>query len=369
MTLEEKFFYEKINRVERTKLDEEFLEMQRKVDITSKAIVDLLAKCTEYLQPNPAYRMKLGMKSTISKITGQMVTSAYPQPEGILGDSVLQFGKELGEDSLFGQALLDFGESMKLMAEVKDSLHINVKQNFFDPLHFLQENDLKDISYHLKKMEGRRLDYDYKKRRMARVNEEIRKAVKKFEESKEMARRDMHNLLENDIEQVSQLAVFIEAVLSYHKQSAEILLELHRKLQHRPVLHSRLLKLRSSTMIFHSNLQKTQVHSSLFILRSRALSISEDRECGKKNGDARGNIFKILWRLRSSSGSTYLTNNPCCRAIYDFVPESEGELGFKEGDIIKLTSQIDENWFEGICNGKSGFFPINYVSVLVPLRY
>ncbi|XP_074090083.1 endophilin-A3 isoform X8 [Macrotis lagotis] len=261
------FFYEKINRVERTKLDEEFLEMQRKVDITSKAIVDLLAKCTEYLQPNPAYRMKLGMKSTISKITGQMVTSAYPQPEGILGDSVLQFGKELGEDSLFGQALLDFGESMKLMAEVKDSLHINVKQNFFDPLHFLQENDLKDISYHLKKMEGRRLDYDYKKRRMARVNEEIRKAVKKFEESKEMARRDMHNLLENDIEQVSQLAVFIEAVLSYHKQSAEILLELHRKLQHRPVLHSRLLKLRSSTMIFHSNLQKTQVLQVLHILQ------------------------------------------------------------------------------------------------------
>ncbi|XP_074090081.1 endophilin-A3 isoform X6 [Macrotis lagotis] len=336
------FFYEKINRVERTKLDEEFLEMQRKVDITSKAIVDLLAKCTEYLQPNPAYRMKLGMKSTISKITGQMVTSAYPQPEGILGDSVLQFGKELGEDSLFGQALLDFGESMKLMAEVKDSLHINVKQNFFDPLHFLQENDLKDISYHLKKMEGRRLDYDYKKRRMARVNEEIRKAVKKFEESKEMARRDMHNLLENDIEQVSQLAVFIEAVLSYHKQSAEILLELHRKLQHR---------IRISTAFSNYNYKPSTAFET-FKAEEQYHDIS--LQSSENSG---------------SSGSTYLTNNPCCRAIYDFVPESEGELGFKEGDIIKLTSQIDENWFEGICNGKSGFFPINYVSVLVPLRY
>lgn len=41
--------------------------------------------------------------------------------------------------------MVDVGEAMKRLAEVKDSLDIDVKQNFIDPLQGLCDKDLKEI--------------------------------------------------------------------------------------------------------------------------------------------------------------------------------------------------------------------------------
>lgn len=54
--------------------------------------------------------------------------------------------------------------------------------------------------HHLKKLEGRRLDYDYKKKRQGKIpDEEVRQALEKFHESKEVAETSMYNLLETDV--------------------------------------------------------------------------------------------------------------------------------------------------------------------------
>uniref|UniRef100_A0ABM5EX03 Endophilin-A3 isoform X1 n=1 Tax=Pogona vitticeps TaxID=103695 RepID=A0ABM5EX03_9SAUR len=311
-------FSEKISGAEGTKLDDDFQDMERKIEITNKAVAELLSKATEYLQPNPAYRAKLGMLNTVSKIRGQVKTTGYPQTEGLLGDCMLRYGRELGEDSVFGTALMDVGESMKQMAEVKDSLDINVKQNFIDPLQLLQDKDLKEIGHHLKKLEGRRLDYDYKKKRLGKIpDEEVKQAVEKFEESKELAERSMFNFLENDIEQVSQLLVFIQSALDYHKQSTEILEDLQDKLQNR-------INIASS--------RPRQEFKPKPVIRT-PLDVSHGQQ---QNGVSFSPSVK-------STGSTLHLDQPCCQALFDFEPENEGELGFKEGDLITLTNQIDEN--------------------------
>uniref|UniRef100_A0A3B3DBN9 Endophilin-A1-like n=1 Tax=Oryzias melastigma TaxID=30732 RepID=A0A3B3DBN9_ORYME len=225
---------EKVGGAEGTKLDDDFKEMEKKVDITSRAVLDIMTKTTEYLQPNPASRAKLSMINTMSKIRGQDKGPGYPQAETILGDAMLKFGRELGEESSFGMALIDAGESIKELGEVKDALDMEVKQNFIDPLQNLHDKDLKEIQHHLKKMEGRRLDFDYKKKRQGKVqDEEIKQALEKFDESKEIAEQSMFNLLESDIEQVSQLAALVQAQLEYHSRAAEILQQLTSKMEDR----------------------------------------------------------------------------------------------------------------------------------------
>lgn len=66
------------------------------------------------------------------------------------------------------------------------------------------------LQHHLKKMEGRRLDFDYKKKRQGKVQEdEIKQALEKFDESKEIAEQSMFNLLESDVRTVLTLPITI----------------------------------------------------------------------------------------------------------------------------------------------------------------
>ncbi|XP_053091320.1 sorbin and SH3 domain-containing protein 1 isoform X4 [Pangasianodon hypophthalmus] len=55
------------------------------------------------------------------------------------------------------------------------------------------------------------------------------------------------------------------------------------------------------------------------------------------------------------------------RAIYDFKALTAKELSFNKGEIVYITRQIDNNWFEGEHHGKVGIFPISYVEKISPL--
>lgn len=40
-----------------------------------------------------------------------------------------------------------------------------------------------------------------------------------------------------------------------------------------------------------------------------------------------------------------------------------GPISLQEGDMIRLLTQVDDNWLSGELGGKKGFFPVNYVQV------
>lgn len=53
------------------------------------------------------------------------------------------------------------------------------------------------------------------------------------------------------------------------------------------------------------------------------------------------------------------------RALYDFQPTEQGELGFQKGDIIRVLESVYRDWWKGELRGKTGIFPVNYVEKIV----
>ncbi|KAG7244227.1 hypothetical protein INR49_004364, partial [Caranx melampygus] len=53
-----------------------------------------------------------------------------------------------------------------------------------------------------------------------------------------------------------------------------------------------------------------------------------------------------------------------CKVMFDYQPQNEDELELKVGDIIDITEEVEEGWWSGALNGKSGLFPSNFVKEL-----
>lgn len=54
------------------------------------------------------------------------------------------------------------------------------------------------------------------------------------------------------------------------------------------------------------------------------------------------------------------------KARFNFKQNNEDELSFNKGEVILVTRQEDGGWWEGTLNGKTGWFPSNYVREIKP---
>lgn len=56
-----------------------------------------------------------------------------------------------------------------------------------------------------------------------------------------------------------------------------------------------------------------------------------------------------------------------CKVLFEYQPQNEDELELKVGDIVEITEEVEEGWWSGTLNGKSGLFPSNFVKELEPM--
>uniref|UniRef100_A0A3B4BPM4 Osteoclast-stimulating factor 1 n=1 Tax=Pygocentrus nattereri TaxID=42514 RepID=A0A3B4BPM4_PYGNA len=54
-----------------------------------------------------------------------------------------------------------------------------------------------------------------------------------------------------------------------------------------------------------------------------------------------------------------------CKAAFSYVPQNEDELELKIGDVIDVLGEVEEGWWEGSLNGKTGMFPSNFTKEML----
>uniref|UniRef100_A0A3Q3FVX9 Rho guanine nucleotide exchange factor (GEF) 7a n=1 Tax=Labrus bergylta TaxID=56723 RepID=A0A3Q3FVX9_9LABR len=121
----------------------------------------------------------------------------------------------------------------------------------------------------------------------------------------------------------------------------------------------------------------TKVLTSLVALNkvTADIGVGSDSVCARHSSAHRIKSFESLSSQASLGRSSKLLQNQfrsldmsensgqqlLVKARFNFQQTNEDELTFDKGDIISVTRQEDGGWWEGLLNGRSGWFPSNYV--------
>ncbi|KAM3607598.1 uncharacterized protein V6R79_010477 [Siganus canaliculatus] len=121
----------------------------------------------------------------------------------------------------------------------------------------------------------------------------------------------------------------------------------------------------------------SKVLSSLVALNkvTADIGVGSDSVCARHSSAHRIKSFESLSCQASLGRSSKLLHNQfrsldmsensgqqlLVKARFNFQQTNEDELTFAKGDIINVTRQEEGGWWEGMLNGKTGWFPSNYV--------
>ncbi|KAG7259452.1 hypothetical protein CRUP_030267 [Coryphaenoides rupestris] len=53
-----------------------------------------------------------------------------------------------------------------------------------------------------------------------------------------------------------------------------------------------------------------------------------------------------------------------CKVLFDYAPQNQDELELKVGELVDINEEVEQGWWSGSVNGKSGLFPSNFVKEL-----
>lgn len=329
-------------------------------------------------------------------------------PSGQLATATIELGTLMRLDSEYGKTLIRFGEGHEKLGSHQQEFVQSVQMGYIAELDRVL-GDMKEYARLKSKLENRRLDYDAKMNKVQKtkkenqtLEEEARVAQAKYEETLGVLWDKMVEIESNEQDQIRELVQFVDAEVEFFKKCLETV---------------ELLKVDLSNLLpgIQYNSQKSTANSArrvpssnpssdeLKAQRRSHLSRSSKEELGMSESPrypgglspsvgispaASRQRTPISGVSRSTSSNSVIGKmappippqslpyrepepEPATkqvRVLFDFEAEGPGELTIQKGDIITVTNEIDEGWWEGEIldgSGRAGMFPANYTEVIV----
>ncbi|TDL14861.1 BAR-domain-containing protein [Rickenella mellea] len=212
---------EVISTREKTQPTSEFLDLERDIEHRRAGVEKLQVASTDY-------HYSLSRKKFSEALPG----TEKMMPIDSLGIVMIDHGEEFGNESAFGNALVNFGRAHCRVAALQEAYAVTIQDTFLESLKsFISE--LSDYSSQRKKLESRRLAYDaaitkaektYKKDKDRKeADDELQKARLRYEETAEDVKTRMTAIQENELLQLKQLTDFLEQETKFVEQYLDVL--------------------------------------------------------------------------------------------------------------------------------------------------
>ncbi|KNE72444.1 hypothetical protein AMAG_20523 [Allomyces macrogynus ATCC 38327] len=202
---------ERLGHAGRTETTVEFKQLERQTDARREAVERILAVSDKYASTLDA-----------KKVTGAGINEELV-PQIALGATLLDLGSLMGEKTTYGHDLIIVGEAQDKLGALQATYLTRLRAGFLADLEeYVQEsqryNELK------RKLESRRLDYDAKlakvqksKKEKPELEEEVRAAQFKYEESMQDVENQMVYLSEFEVHSFSCAVAVLGEQLPYSR--------------------------------------------------------------------------------------------------------------------------------------------------------
>ncbi|KAI0742424.1 hypothetical protein C8Q80DRAFT_906683 [Daedaleopsis nitida] len=145
-----------------------------------------------------------------------------------LGVVMIKHGEEFGDDSAYGQCLVNFGRAHCSIASLQESFATTFEETYLTAIR-QSEDEIKEYQMQRKKLESRRLSYDAVTTQLEKLKhakkvqekdreeaeEEYESVKSRYEETLEDVRTRMYSIQENEVMQLSELTNFLDLEITF----------------------------------------------------------------------------------------------------------------------------------------------------------
>ncbi|KAF9355305.1 hypothetical protein BGX26_006732 [Mortierella sp. AD094] len=366
-------------------LDEDFNTLQTETEATRETLERLTETSEAYLK---AVSKRF---EAVDKYKGLAIET--------FGMSMSAQAQVLPEGSAYREVLCHMGEAHQKIGAAQSEMISRFAGSY---MLFLEKEHahMKEYQHMQRKLHSRRLDYDAKlakvqkaKKEKPEWEEELQSAKTKYEDTRECVLEIMMAIIELQDETVHSLKVYYDAQLTCARKTVEILEAIPESTfitqsnespasphtSHSPRAWRQSLCDTDDDQSKHSDDHSTANSvSTTPHRRSRAASVNDEHRqfnFQPPPPDLRRSISHSIPVGLSRQSSTAPQppalpergpHQKQVRAIFNFNASAGEELSLQKGDLVRVTEEIDEGWWEGELidsNGVRhvGMFPSNYV--------